>query len=83
MRKRRKAALSAGSLGLIAALGSVASLSTPAVAGTAATPARAAIVYVQPDVQRIGHVWDRPPTTAQCEAALQVACHGRADPGRL
>jgi subtilase family serine protease len=72
---RRKAALSAGAVGLIGAL---ASLSTPAVAGTAATPARAAIVYVQPDVQRIGHVWDRPPTTAQCEAALQVACYGPA-----
>jgi subtilase family serine protease len=78
VKERRKAALSAGSLGLIAALGSLTSLSAPAVAGTAATPGRSATVYVHPEVQRIGHVWDRPPTTAQCEAALQIACYGPA-----
>jgi subtilase family serine protease len=80
VRKRRKAALGAGTAVMTAALGGLASLSVAAFAGTAVTPARTAIVAVHPDIQRVGHAMAQPPTTAECEAAFQVACY---EPGQI
>ena len=40
-----------------------------------AGPAREATISVHPDSQHVGHVWDQPPTTAQCEASFQIACY--------
>jgi subtilase family serine protease len=57
-----------------------AALAGPAVAGSAPGPgagsaAPQATVIIHPGVQHVGHASAQPPTTADCEAAFQVACY--------
>jgi hypothetical protein len=87
MRLKRKTAYAASTGALIAALGGLASLSaqgtataTPATAATAAAAAQRAAVMVHPEIKHVGQVAKQPPTTADCEAAFQVACY---EPGQL
>jgi len=73
MRLGRRTAVTVGVGALTAAL---ASLSGPAIAGAAAgSAAPAATVIIRPGVQHVGHSSSQPPTTADCEAAFQVACY--------
>ncbi len=63
---------------LTAALGG---LSVPAIAGATAGSASAlASVIVQPGVLHAAKSAKQPPTTADCEAAFQVACY---EPGQI
>src|ERR1700734_3294916 len=89
MRLKRKTACVAGTGALVAALGGLASLgahgatavaATPAPAGAAAPAAQQAAVMVQPDIRHVGRVQQQPPTTAQCQAAFDIACY---EPGQL
>ena len=75
MRLRGKAAIGVSAGALTAALGGMAGLSAPAAAGAAAAAAPQAVVFIHPDVDRVGHGSSQPPTTAQCESAFQVACY--------
>jgi subtilase family serine protease len=78
MRLARKAVFTVGTSALVVGLGSLAGLSTPSVAGiTAATAAHqaAATVTIRPNVLYDSHATAQPPTTADCEAAYQVACY--------
>ena len=72
MRLGGRTAFAVGVGALTAAL---AALSVPAVAGSAAGPAPRATVIIRPGVQHVGHSSSQPPTTADCEAAFQVACY--------
>jgi len=79
MRLGGRTAFAVGVGALTAAL---AALSVPAVAGSAAASAAGAAasvpqatVIVRPGVQHVGHSSSQPPTTADCEAAFQVACY--------
>jgi len=61
---------------LTAAVGGLASLSAPAIAGTTAgAAAPQATVIIRPDVVQLPGIPAQPPTTADCEAAFQVACY--------
>lgn len=76
---RRKAAFTV-SLGALAAAGGLATLSVPSIGGTTAAAAKAttaqqATVFIHPDVVHEGHGLKQPPTTADCEAAFQIACY--------
>jgi subtilase family serine protease len=76
MRLAGQAAITVSVGALTAALGGLAGLSGPAIAGAAASPAAApATVIIHPDVQYVRHSSKQPPTTADCEAAYQVACY--------
>src|ERR1700733_6805628 len=75
MRLRGKAAIGVSAGALTAALGGMAGLRAPAAAGAAAAAAPQAVVFIHPDVDRVGHGSSQPPTTAQCESAFQVACY--------
>jgi subtilase family serine protease len=78
MRLARKAVFTVGTSALVVGLGSLAGLSTPSVAGiTAATAAHQAeaTVTIRPNVLYDSHSTAQPPTTADCEAAYQVACY--------
>jgi subtilase family serine protease len=81
MRLGRKAAIAVSAGTLTAALGGLAGLSGSAVAGvTASTAAPVPAVTVQPAVLHTLRSSTQPPTTAECEAAFQVACY---EPGQL
>jgi subtilase family serine protease len=94
MHLKRKAARVAGTGALVAALGGLAGLSAqgaagaapaaqgaPHAPGAAAGPAaQRAWVTIHPDVEHVGHMEKKPPTTAECEAAFKVACY---QPGQL
>ena len=75
---RRKAAFTMG-LGALVAAGGLATPSigaAPAKTAPAKTaPAQQATVLIHPDVVHEGHALKQPPTTADCEAAFQVACY--------
>jgi subtilase family serine protease len=76
MRLAGKAAITVSVGALTAALGGLAGLSGPALAGaTAGSAAAQATVLIHPDVQYVRHGSKQPPTTADCEAAFQVACY--------
>jgi subtilase family serine protease len=76
MRLPGRIAFAAGVGALAAAL---AGLGGPAAAGAAAgSAAPQATVIIRPGVQHVGHSSRQPPTTADCEAAFQVACYGPA-----
>jgi subtilase family serine protease len=75
MRLRGKAAIGVSAGALTAALGGMAGLSAPAAAGAAPAAAPQAVVFIHPDVDRVGHGSSQPPTTAECESAFQVACY--------
>ncbi len=81
MRLGRKAAIAVSAGTLTAALVGLAGLSGPAVAGVAAsTAAPQAAVTVQPAVLHTLRSSKQPPTTAECEAAFDVACY---EPGQI
>src|ERR1700733_8500008 len=75
MRLRGKAAIGVSAGALTAALGGMAGLRAPAAAGAAAAAAPQAVVFIHPDVNRVGHGSSQPPTTAECESAFQVASY--------
>jgi subtilase family serine protease len=64
-----------GAGALVAAMGGLASLSVPGGAGDTVTAAEQATIMIRPDVLHAGHAEGQPPTTAECEAAFQVACY--------
>ncbi len=74
MRLRGRTA--AAVVGVRALTAALAGLSGPAVAGAVAgSAAPQATVTVRPGAQHVGHSSAQPPTTADCEAAFQVACY--------
>ena len=70
-------AFTVGAGALTAAL---AGLSGPAAAPASGSAAPQAVVTIHPGVQHVGHSFEQPPTTAQCEASAQVACY---DPAQI
>src|SRR5579859_7046627 len=80
MRLRGKAAIAVGAAALTAALGGAAGLSVPVTAAATVTTGAQAAVTIHPDIAHVGHGSSQPPTTADCEAAFQVACY---EPGQV
>ena len=72
MRLRRKAAFAVG-IGSLVTAGGLASFGGPAAVVTATT--QQAQVSIHPDVVMLGHRQAQAPTTADCEAAFDVACY--------
>ena len=71
-----KAAITVSAGALTATLSGLVALGGPAVTAAAPSAATAqATVLIHPDVQHAGHGSKQPPTTADCEAAFQVACY--------
>jgi subtilase family serine protease len=82
MRLKRKTVFAASTGALVAAFGGLAGPSAPGAAA-AAPPAPAvqrATVMIHPEIQHVGRVEKQPPTTADCEAAFEVACY---EPGQV
>jgi subtilase family serine protease len=72
VRLRRKAAFAVG-IGSLVTAGGLASFGGPAAVVTATT--QQAQVSIHPDVVMLGHRQAQAPTTADCEAAFDVACY--------
>jgi len=76
LRVRRKAAITVGVGSLITAVSGLAALGVSGAAGASAvTAAPQAVVSIHPDVIHAGRAQAVPPTTADCEAAYDVACY--------
>jgi hypothetical protein len=76
LRVRRKAAIIVGAGSLMTAVSGLAALGVSGAAGAAAvTAAPQAVVSIHPNVIRRAQAQAVPPTTADCEAAYDVACY--------
>jgi subtilase family serine protease len=75
MRPGRKAVATASAAALVAAFGGLAGLSAPEAAGAATSGAQQPVIFIHPGVLHAGRAGNQPPTTAQCEAAFQIACY--------
>jgi subtilase family serine protease len=75
MHLQRKAVWTVSTGALVAAVGGLACLSMPGAARATATAAQQATIIIRPSVLHAGHAESQPPTTAECEAAFQVACY--------
>jgi subtilase family serine protease len=75
MRLPGKIALTVSIGALTAVFGGLASLSVPAAGATASTAVERTLVSVRPGVLHARHAMAQPPTTANCEAAFQLACY--------
>jgi subtilase family serine protease len=71
----RLAGKTARTVGVGALAAALAGLTGPLGATSVAPAAPQAAVIVHPGVQHVGHSSKQPPTTADCEAAFQVACY--------
>jgi len=77
LRVRRKAAITVGAGSLIAAMSGLSGLGASGTAGAAAvTAAPQATINIHPDAIHLEkRALSQPPTTADCEAAFDVACY--------